>query len=296
MHLEDRAVPGSVMTRPDLSAALGSTLALSLDLTGNDAIAVASYEAQLQSQPSDTRVDQAAQPVAPAGNPDSLGLQDIQGVSALPVNDLNGDNGQIPPPPSHRQFINLSFLSGSFLQIGTQSPITFGDDSGSEGWNHVKINPSGKIVANPKHYNLPPYVAMVSGFTFNVQLEDLSKATGSYDRTTGNASASVTLDVFITSPDAPGFDNMNCKVPPTTLNFTTDNGTPFAMNPNNPNQEVGTMVDNTFAAPSIPLGACGNYQGVIDYAAVINGYFGLPSASGSNTFSLHVGITPAIGP
>ncbi len=293
MHLEDRAVPGTVLTRPDL-AALGTTLALSLDLSGSDAIAVASYEAQLHDQ---TGVDLSDHTAATGGVTAPVQntpvLDDPLQVAA---NDLNGNDGQnVPPPPAHRQYIDLGFLSGSFLQIGNQSPITFGSDPPTEGWRHVSINPHDKIVGNAKHFNLPPYQAQALGYNFNVQLEDLSKLTGTYDPTTGNSSASVTMDVWITSPDAPNFDNTNCKIPATTLNFTTDAGTPFATDPNNPGREIGTMVDNTFAAPAVPTGACGSL-GFVDYASVINGYFGLPSPSGSNTFSLSVSITPAIGP
>ena len=297
MRLEDRSVPGTVLTRPDLSAALGTTLAQSLDLTSNDVIAVASYEAHLQSQSGVDLGDHTtaqSRDVAPIQNTNQLVNAD---PLLLPSDSLNGDNGQnLPPPPAHRQYIDLGFLDGSFIQIGTQSPITFGSDPPTEGWTHVSVNPHDKLVGNSKHFNLPPYMATALGYHFNVQLEDLSKLTGTYDPTTGNSSTSVTMDVYITSPDAPSFDNMNCKVPATTANFTTDAGTPFSTDPNDPTREIGTAVDNTFAAQAIPNRVCGVYQGLVDYAQVINSYFGLPSASGNNTFSLHVSITPAIGP
>jgi hypothetical protein len=296
MDLEERAVPGSVLTRPDLAAALGSTLALALDSTGTDAIAIASYEAELTSQLGGNAVvdvgDQSAVQ-APVRNP--VDGQALEGVSVLPTGDLNGDNNQgLPPPPAHRQYVNLYFLSGSFLKLGNQSPITFGDDSLTEGWTHVSLNPQDKLVGSAKHFNLPPYHAMALNYNFFVQLEAQSKLQGRYDPTTGNSTTSITLDVYITSPDAPMFNNQTCKVPPATLNFTTDNGTPFAMNPDG-TADVGTSVDNTFAAPAIPMGVCGNV-GFVDYATVINNFFGLPSPAGANTFSLHVAITPPPGP
>ncbi len=297
VNLEERAVPGTVLTRPDLSAALGSTLASALDATGTDAIAIASYEAQLHSHLGENGVvDVGDQSAAQAPVQQPLDVQGVQGVSLLPADDLNGDNGQaLPPPPSHRQMINLYFVSGSFLQIGNQSPITFGDDNLTEGWPHVSLNPHGKLSSSAKHFDLPPYHASELCYDFNVQLEALSKLQGTYDPTTGNSTTSLTLDVYVTSPNAPGFDNQNCKVPPVTLNFTTDNGTPFAMNAGG-TAEIGTTVDNTFAAPAIPQGACGSLGGFIDYANAINGYFGLPSPAGANTFSLNVAITPAVGP
>src|SRR5690242_15042858 len=91
MHLEDRAVPGTVLTRPDLSAALGTTLALSLDLSGSDAIAIASYEAQLHSQSGVDLGDQTPEQggtVAPVQRTNTFGDFDPR---LGPANDLNGN-------------------------------------------------------------------------------------------------------------------------------------------------------------------------------------------------------------
>ena len=296
MDLEERAVPGSVLTRPDLAAALGSTLALALDSTGTDAIAVASYEAEQNSHlGGNAVVDVGDQSAAPAPVQSPVGVQDVQDLSVLPAGDLNGDNNQgLPPPPAHRQYVNFGYLSGSFLQVNNQSPFTFGSDPPTDGWDHISINPHGKVEGSSKHFHVGAASITAGGFHFMAQLEAVSKLSGTYDPSTGNSSVSVTLDVHITSTDAPNFNNDTCRVPANALNLTTDNGTPFTTDPNDPTREIGTVVDNTFAAPAIPHGTCGSFI-IVDYADQINTQLGLPSPSG-NTFSLNVAITPAIGP
>lgn len=298
MDLEERAVPGTVLTRPDLSATLGSALASALDATGTDAIAVASYEAQVHSQLGENSVvdvgDQSAASQSPVEHPlDLLALPD---VSLLPAGDLNGDHGQtLPPPPANKQIVDLGFLPGSYLQVGNQSSFPFGNDPPTDGWDQATLNAHGKLKGALSHFHVGAASITAAGFHFMAQLEALSKLTGTYDTATGNSSVSATLDVHITSMDAPNFDNDNCKVPATTLNFTTDNGTPFATDPNDPTREIGTVVDNTFAAQAIPHGSCGSVA-FVDYADAINTQLGLPSDAGNNVFSLTVSITPAVGP
>jgi hypothetical protein len=311
MLLEDRSIPGSVLTRPDLSAALGSTLTLALDLTGTEALAVIPATAQDQhTQPAQMDAgDQTDYPPVAVGD-----LSQFQNLNSFGnLDTLHGLNTQVdpssqlinlpakhgqgnPPPPGGGDVVELGFLPGSSITIGTNSPITFGNDPPTDGVHNVSVGFDGTVFASQGDFYISSREFVIVGYHFEVQLQAQSDVTGTYDRTSGSATVNLALSVQITSPDAPSFDNNNCIIPATQLNMTTDNGTLFSLDPNDSTREVGTAVDNTFAAQAIPNRACGVYQGLVDYAQVINTQFGLPSGSGNNNFSLNLSMTPPIGP
>jgi hypothetical protein len=183
--------------------------------------------------------------------------------------------------------VTITVQDGSYIQVGNNNPITFGDPT-TDMFNNTSIDPDGNVFVARSDIQFGATTLTFAGMPFTVQLRAQSDLNGTYDRGSGSATATVALDVKITNNTLPNFNNNTCIIPATTLNLTTDNGTPFSGG-------AGTMVDNTFAAPAIPRGACGN-AGFVDYAQLINQNLGLPSDAGNNVISLNLQMDPSLPP
>jgi hypothetical protein len=199
-----------------------------------------------------------------------------------------GGGGDIQPLDD---VVNILVHSGSSIQIKSQN-FGFGDEPPTSYVNNVTVTDDGSgagtmsaamsdVVFKPIEFNIGP----AHGFATLRAQTDLS---GTYDRNTGSATATLDMDVHLES-DAPNFDNVNCNIPRGTLNFTTDAGTPFSGG-------AGMMVDNTFVVDAIPHGACGMFFGN-DYADIVNSFLGLPSQnSGDNVLTLNLTMDPPLAP
>jgi len=198
--------------------------------------------------------------------------------------------------------VSLGALPGSAIDINRgHSHTTFGDDPPTQVvFNNVTVTDDGTgagtisaaqsditLPSGEVPYTIPPGVTVHIDYVFRPQ----SGASGTYDRNTGSATLGVTFDVYITSRDAPGFDNTHCIIPAVTVNMSTGNpgGAAFSGG-------QGTLVDNTFTANAIPTGACGGTI-VLDYATEINNALGLPSLNpGDNTLTSVTRMTPPLAP
>jgi hypothetical protein len=190
--------------------------------------------------------------------------------------------------------VNLGILPGSFINVMPPPDgfhVDFGSDPPDTGLNNVTIADDGTFDVAQSDISLGSKTFdLGSGITATAELRAQSDAIGTYDRDTGSATMTITLDVHVTS-NAPFFDNDNCIVPAVDLTLSTDNdgGAQFSGG-------QGTVVDNTFVVQAIPVGACGNVFGT-DYAGIVNGFIHAPSLNpGDNAISLNLRMDPALPP
>lgn len=176
---------------------------------------------------------------------------------------------------------SISINDGSFVK-------TLADDSV---FNNVTVTDdgtgAGTIAVAQSDIQFAPGFDTIMGFMFTEQLRAQSDLNGTYDRNSGSSTATVIVDLKVTS-NAPGFNNNTCILPQATINATTDAGAAYSGG-------AGTLVDNTIALGSFAHGSCGFFILVGDYADRINATLGLPSASG-NVVRLPNAMDPALPP
>jgi len=181
--------------------------------------------------------------------------------------------------PDNPSSISVNF--GSFVK-------TLTDDST---FNNVTVTDDGSgagtVTIAQSDIQFAPSSDTFFGFTFTEQLRAQSDLGGTYDRNTGSSTATVNIDLKITS-NAPGFNNNSCILPQISINANTDNGVAYSGG-------VGTLVDNTFAVGQFAHGSCGSFFLIGDYADRINAQFHLPSPAG-NVLWLANAMNPALPP
>jgi hypothetical protein len=177
---------------------------------------------------------------------------------------------------------SISVNNGQFAK-------TFTDDSA---FNNVTVTDDGSgagaVFIAQGDIQFAPSSDTFFGFTFNEQLRAQSDLNGTYDRNSGSATASVLVDLKITS-NAPGFNNNTCILPAIAINAATDTGVPYSGG-------AGTLVDNAFAVGQFAHGSCGSFFLIGDYADRINGQLHLPAAAGTNALTLANSMNPALPP
>jgi hypothetical protein len=203
-------------------------------------------------------------------------------VSSVPVLKGGGINVQ------GGDVVTITVQAGSYIQFGNASPINFGGTT-TDMLNNASIGPDGDVFVAQSDVHFGMTTISFEFQDYTVQLRARSDLTGTYDRGSGSATATVTLDIKFDNTSLPGFDHNNCIIPATQFNPTTDSGTPFSGG-------AGTMVDNTFAARAIPHTACGGTGGFIFYADSINQHLSLPSDAGNNVLSLNLQMDPSLPP
>lgn len=295
--LEERSVPGTVLTSLDPSLFLAfdpTLLAASRDAAVFDRASMEAGIALHTSDFADVAPVPGSEPIANSAPLGALGSADAS-LGALDLASFGSHQHQGRLGADGGDLVTLGVLTGSYIQIGSQGPYNFGDDQGSTQLQNVFITNdgtgAGTLFVAQSDIHLPSVSGTISGFNYTASLLPLSDGTGTYDRNTGNASASLTVTVQLQS-NAPGFHT--CSLPGTTITITTDNGVPFSNGGDG--NDYGTMADVTFPVPAMPHGSCGSFIFIGDYADLVNSQFSLPSPSGNNVLNINILMNPAIGP
>ena len=186
--------------------------------------------------------------------------------------------------------VTLGVLPGSSIMVGSAA-YSFGQDPPTSTFGNVLVADNGTVSGAQSNISFAPIdVDFGFGVIVHAQLGAQSDFMGTYDRNTGSLAAAADFDLKLTS-NAPGFNNDTCIIPTTTLNLSTDNLGGSACSGGN-----CTVVDNSFVVSAIPLGACGSFILIGDYARFINDNLGLPSPSGANILSLVLRMDPPLAP
>jgi streptogramin lyase len=189
--------------------------------------------------------------------------------------------------------VKLDIMPGSSIRVGART-IAVGQDPPTSTLNNVSITDdgtgAGTLFVAESDVSFAPVNVVVYVFTVRIQLRAQSNLTGTYDRHTGLATATGDFDLKLTS-NTPGFNNITCIIPATTLTLSTNDGGgwPFYSG-------TGRAADNTFLANAVPPGSCGAGFGYSDYASVLNEDLGLPSPAGANSLALVMRMTPPLAP
>jgi hypothetical protein len=187
--------------------------------------------------------------------------------------------------------VSIGVLPGTSISIRNGCQVqTFGQDPPTSMLDNVLIADDGTLTVAQGDIFFAPIDFVVMGFMVHAQLRPQSDGTGTYDRASGSATASLIADLKITS-NAPGFNNNNCIVPATALSVSTDNTGGSLCSGGN-----CTLVDNTFVVDRIPAGSCGSFL-FYNYTNIVNDNLCAPSLNpGDNILTLVVRMTPALDP
>jgi hypothetical protein len=242
-------------------------------------------------------------PAAPApvnGNGAPSRPADSSSAAALPADPLKQDlltpvmtslgssGGSSTRSGRGFDIVTMTIQPDSFVLVGSLA-TTFGTTATI---NNVYVGFDYNVYAAQGDIHLPSADATFMGFRVHIDLRAQSDLFGLYFRDVPNYSGFMyiyqMLDVKLTSPDIPGFDNDNCIQPVTTLNMDTLQAIPFSGGD-------GWTEDSYFNSDAFPHGACGSFFGQ-DWADAINQAVGLPSSPGNNVIGLHIIMDPALPP
>jgi hypothetical protein len=192
---------------------------------------------------------------------------------AVPMQTVSADVEVQNPGP-----VTFTSQPGSYLDVNGHTfqlskPATF---SGS-------ITSTGAVTVPKANIHIPPFTVTVGGNPVTVTVVATTNVAGLLDPETGVASVHGTFAIHFSGSGVPS----GCQISPVTLKPTT--GTSGSLTGVAYSQSNGsaTVVDGLFSVPASHN--CGFF-----YGPAIDGYLGLPSASGKNKASLAVVLNPII--